>query len=199
MSLNVSCDSTWIHPLDFFYLYFPKGYMWDVAEETLALGTLTGLCSSRVYPGMVCCATLPLQRSRMCPGVGSGTRVLYNQSILLSWAELWLCDFSTFMCLCRFLMDGHVFFCSNWKAVISKTYLTRWRKGLGFSSTSVTWNMFSITSLFCRQFENKVTCSREGGLFVLQFYCSKTWGSWEIQNLNKILLSCKCFLHLSRL
>lgn len=61
MSLDVSCDSTcafswWIHPLDVFYLYFPKGYMWEVAEEiqTLALGTLRGLCSSRIHPGLLC-------------------------------------------------------------------------------------------------------------------------------------------------
>lgn len=47
LSLDVSCDSIcdfswWIHPVDVFYLYFPKDYRCEVAEEmeTLALGSL---------------------------------------------------------------------------------------------------------------------------------------------------------------
>lgn len=191
MSLDVSCDSTcdfswWIHPLDVFYSYFPKVYMWEAAEEmeTRALGTLRGLCSSRIHPGMVCSAPFPLQRSRVCSGVWSGTRVLYNQSIPCSWAELWLGGFSTCSCLCRFLMEISCVssvFLSTWKTVLSKICLTRWRKDVGFSSTSVTWNMFSTTSLFCWLFEMKVICSREGGVVSLQFSCSKTWDSWKFR------------------
>lgn len=64
-------------------------------------------------------------------------------------------------------------FLSNWKALIAKTHLTRWRKCLGFSSTSETWNMFSVTSVFWRLFEKTVPCSRKGGLCLCIFIAVK--------------------------
>lgn len=128
-----TCDiSWWRHHLGVFYRCFPKGYIWEVAEE---LETLTGLHPGWIHPGIVCCATFPVERRRIHAGVRSRTRisVLYSQPIPRSWEESCLCDFSVYTCLCRLLMDGLVFFLSNWKAIISKTYSKRWGKALGFS------------------------------------------------------------------
>lgn len=116
---------------------------------------------------LVCCATLPLQRSRMCPGVWSGTWVLYSQSDIRGRAVTeWFRHIQ--------VSDGQSWvFLSNWKSLIAKTHLTRWRKCLGFSSTSETWNMFSVTSVFWRLFEKTVPCSRKGGLCLCIFIAVK--------------------------
>lgn len=80
------------HHRGVFYLCFPKGYTWEVAEEleNLALGPQTGLHPSWIHPGVVWRVTLPAERSRINPGVrsGTGSSVLYNQPIPRSWEEL---------------------------------------------------------------------------------------------------------------
>lgn len=123
------------HHRGVFYLCFPKGYTWEVAKEleNLALGPQTGLHPSWIHPAVVCRVTLPAERSRIHPGVwsGTGSSVLYNQPIPHSGEELRLNDFSVYLYLCRFLMAGRVFFLPNWKAVTSQTYLKKLKESFG--------------------------------------------------------------------
>lgn len=116
----------WRHCLDVFYLYFPWCDTREIAEEleTLALGPWTGFHPTWIHPCWDCCASIPTERSRIFdPGCT-------YKCCSISQGKSCDCDFSTCICLCRFLKDSQVYFLPNWKAIIPETYLKRWKESI---------------------------------------------------------------------
>lgn len=139
--------------------------------EILSLGTLRALCPSRIHPGLLCHS--PSVEKQDVPSCWIWNTCIV-QSVNPSFVGRVVTEWFQHMYVSVQVSDGQsCVSLSNWKAVISKTYLTRWRKGLGFSSTSVTWNMVSVTSVFSWLPEMKVSCSREGGLCLCIFIAVK--------------------------